>query len=370
MTWWDDLSGEVDATQLALTRQLLDLLPDLQAALQGGGNPASVAAEIERRTARGVAYTFSLAGRAQYEQLNPLGRDAALLQEAARVLGQRRGQLAAQRALAVLEGMTAAMVSPYARLAAQVLITDAARTGLRGGAIVGGATHKRFVRIRQAKEGRAHSVLEGVVKQVNEPYLIAGIAVHGPGDERLPWSERAWCGHALEYLRLEGQTHAIQGGEGNGKPGKATNLKAAIAIGKAEGFEVVRDGSRFSAGSTEVAFYDEATGKIYLNPSHKYWQDPGRFVQEQVGAWSSTDPMHVIHHEIGHGKHHRSFGASLVGLRNAPWQERERDIAASVSLRAKTAKTEFMAEVYAGLKAGMAFDTEVMKLYNDLGGPQ
>ncbi|MFC6617214.1 hypothetical protein [Deinococcus radiophilus] len=147
-------------------------------------------------------YTFDLAGRAQLRELAGGLKDGDLLTEAAEALALRQGALARERALDVLGRATLAQVSPYARLAASVLVTDALRTGLQGGATLGGATHKKFVRIRPVKEPRSHSVLEGVVKRIDEPFIIGGIPVHGPGAAELPWSEKAWCGHALEYLRL------------------------------------------------------------------------------------------------------------------------------------------------------------------------
>lgn len=385
MTWWDDLSGEVDAAQLALTRQLLDLLPELQAALQGSGNPASVAAEIERRTARGVAYTFSLAGRAQYEQLNPLGREVALLDEAARVLGQRRGRLAAQRALAVLESMTAAMVSPYARLAAQILITDAARTGLRGGGIVGGAKFKKFVRIRQVKEGRAHSALEGVVKPIDEPFVIAGIPVHGPGDERLPISETAWCGHVLEYLRL-GEAPALmsagQGGDDRPDAGQREEvarkaLAQAVELAKDFGHAAKVDAAPFLGLEPEFPGAAQASGmyhrgQIYFNPQSPAWKNAEEYMRVSAAAkrLSSPDPRHLAWHEIGHAEHDRHRPRQYQRAEGYRLSEALRErIKREVSTYASGSGREFVAEVWAARRAGRSFDREIMALYALLGGP-
>lgn len=202
MTWWDDLAGQYEEQRTGTTREFITLMLELWYGLQQQGDVTKVAEALERRARLGVFYTFDLAGRAQLRELAGGLRDGDLLTEAAEALALRQGALARERALDVLGRATLAQVSPYARLAAGVLVTDALRTGLQGGATLGGATHKRFTRIRPVKEPRSHSVLEGVVKRMGEPFIIGGLAVHGPGDARLPWSERAWCGHALEYLRL------------------------------------------------------------------------------------------------------------------------------------------------------------------------
>ncbi len=106
-----------------------------------------------------------------------------------------------ERAVSVLAGKSAAAVNPYTKLAAQVLIFDSARDGSKVGASAGGATHKTFIRLRPAKEPRVHSILEGVTLPIDQPFNIDGHLVDGPGDPRLPWSSRAFCGHILRYSR-------------------------------------------------------------------------------------------------------------------------------------------------------------------------
>lgn len=202
MTWWDDLAGQYEEQRTGTTREFITLMLELWYGLQHQSDVSRVATELEKRARLGVFYTFDLAGRAQLRELAGGLKDGDLLTEAAEALALRQGALARERALDVLGRATLAQVSPYARLAASVLVTDALRTGLQGGATLGGATHKKFVRIRPVKEPRSHSVLEGVVKRIDEPFIIGGIPVHGPGAAELPWSEKAWCGHALEYLRL------------------------------------------------------------------------------------------------------------------------------------------------------------------------
>lgn len=116
-------------------------------------------------------------------------------------------------------------------------MTGAARQGALGGAVLGSATHKRFTRVCTAKEPRGHSLLEGVVLPVDEPYIIAGIPVHGPGDERLPISETAWCGHVLEYLRLEGQDSVPHTQKGMAEQER---IKPGIHVAEVKGFHAAR----------------------------------------------------------------------------------------------------------------------------------
>ncbi|MFC6592398.1 hypothetical protein ACFP81_10605 [Deinococcus lacus] len=200
--WLPVLAQSHEERRASTTRDFLELMLQLWQAQQLGQDIEAIAAKLEKKARLGVFYTFDLAGRAQLGQLGGPKSAADLITEAAEAQAMASGALARERALEVLLKASLAQVSPYARLAASVLVTNALRDGLREGGTLGGATHKRFTRIRPVKEPRAHSVLEGVVKPIDEPFVIGGIAVHGPGDARLPWSEKAWCGHVLEYLRL------------------------------------------------------------------------------------------------------------------------------------------------------------------------
>jgi hypothetical protein len=75
-----------------------------------------------------------------------------------------------------------------------------------------------------------------------------------------------------------------------------------------------------------------------------------------------------MHHETGHGKHHRQdVGAYLAADR--AWTAAEQEVAARVSRRAEQSPREFVAEVYAARALGVSFDEGVIRLYNALGGP-
>lgn len=200
--WLPALARDYEERRLTTTREFLPLMLQLWQLQQVGEDVTPVADQLEKRARLGVFYTFDLAGRAQFGQLGGPRKLADLIAEAAEAQAMTSALVVRERALTVLLEASLAQVSPYARLAASVLVTNALRDGLKEGGAQGGATHKRFTRLRAVKEPRTHSVLEGVVKPINEPYIIGGIPVHGPGAAELPWSEKAWCGHVLEYLRL------------------------------------------------------------------------------------------------------------------------------------------------------------------------
>lgn len=188
--------------QGSAARDLEPLFQALQLALASGGpTPERLLSALALTAAQ---HALAPSREAVAQTLASLVRVTNLPQRAqavAMTLSAQKGQFLAQRAAEVLAGRGEAFVSPYARLAAQVLIWDSHRDGSTEGAREGGATHKTFIRLRPAQEPRAHSRLEGLTLPIEQPYIIAGIPVHGPGDPRLPWSERAWCGHVLTYSR-------------------------------------------------------------------------------------------------------------------------------------------------------------------------
>lgn len=188
--------------QRAAETDLVPLLQALQATLQAGREPPASLLQLIALTA--ASHAAAPARDAAAQTLASLIRTVNLparAQAAALQISATRGQLLAQRAGAVLTGRSAAYVTPYTRLAAQVLIWDSSRAGAGAGAQEGGATHKTFTRLRPVREPRAHSSLEGLTIPIDQPFIIAGIPCEGPGDPALPWSERAWCGHILRYSR-------------------------------------------------------------------------------------------------------------------------------------------------------------------------
>lgn len=193
---------ELDTYRRTAERDLLPLLQALHAVLaQGKPAPQNLLNALALTAAQQAEVP---AAEAFGETLASLVRVRTLPQQAQAValkLSVPRGALLAQRAAEVLLGRSEAYVDPYTRLAAQVLIFDSHREGASEGGRQGGATHKQFIRVRPVAEPRSHSIYEGTVRELNGTWLIAGIEAQGPGDERLPWSEKAFCGHVTRYFR-------------------------------------------------------------------------------------------------------------------------------------------------------------------------
>ncbi|THF70492.1 hypothetical protein E7T06_07245 [Deinococcus sp. Arct2-2] len=198
---WADLALEVAQLQQGVTVDLTELLHDLWSKAQQEADTSRLLAALETRARRGIFQACDVSARFQHAELRPGVRHPQVLLDTAEQLAILRAKVVRDRAETVILKATQGLVSPYARLAAQVLITDAARTGTTAGGLVGGATHKEFIRIRGAKEPRTHSRYEDTVRPINGTWLIAGIEVDGPGDARLPWSEKAFCGHICRYFR-------------------------------------------------------------------------------------------------------------------------------------------------------------------------
>lgn len=201
MSAWDELPAVLEEQRQGVTVELTVLYRELWTRQRQGREAAALLAAIEQQARRGIFLAADLAGRAQWQDLKPGVRHPQVLLDTASRLAEVRAKTVRERAEEVLWRATGGMVSPYARLAASVLVTDAARTGGKSAAIVGDATHKRFIRLRPVREPRSHSKYENTVRPIDGTWLMAGIEADGPGDGRLPWSERAWCGHGLRYFR-------------------------------------------------------------------------------------------------------------------------------------------------------------------------
>ena len=167
MTW--TALGKTGADlQQGVSVDLTTLMLDLWQRLKAGKSSGKSLTAIEQ-AARLAGFEAFEAGAAQ-QQLELTGA-AALdrpLLDAAVVVGKQRGLIVRERALAVLAKYDEALVSPYARLAASVLVNDTIRTGTRASGTYNGATRKEFIRIRQPLQKREHSSLEGTVIGVNE----------------------------------------------------------------------------------------------------------------------------------------------------------------------------------------------------------
>lgn len=117
-----------------------------------------------------------------------------------------------------------------------------------------------------------------------------------------------------------------------------------------------------------AASYSTSHDKILINADAYVWDNPRIAKQAgDIGYFSSGSRDHVIQHEIGHSKHRHSIGETAY--RAIPRDETmPAAMARQVSSYAETNAAEFVAEVYAGLKADRIYPAEIMDKYTELGG--
>lgn len=121
----------------------------------------------------------------------------------------------------------------------------------------------------------------------------------------------------------------------------------------------------------EAGYWDDDRGEMYINPEVVY--DEVSAMDYTDGNSSSAHPASTILHEAAHAGHYdqadsrheeRSFTLSV-----------DESVAEEVSERAKVNRTEFVAEVFAGIVGGgtrdnpVEYSDEVMELYEDYNGP-
>jgi hypothetical protein len=166
------------------------------------------------------------------------------------------------------------------------------------------------------------------------------------------------------------------------KPGKSStgfkktkreNLAIAESIIRSNGFTPYVDTRRSAKG---VASSNPVRpGTVTLAKNSDYWSNPAKHSIEQrrQGFWSSSNPAAVIYHEIGHRRANRtgfindSSKAWGIGVR--PFSNNKNQaLARRVGQYAATSPSEFVAEVYAGLKTGRRYDHQVMRAYREEAG--
>jgi SPP1 gp7 family putative phage head morphogenesis protein len=164
--------------------------------------------------------------------------------------------------------------------------------------------------------------------------------------------------------------------ERTGKINQKTALKEARKLTKRAGFElVVHDGNsaRFKTRDRRSVFaeYDELDGKIHLNLVNPFWKDvqaaSAAFFEDRY--FSTPDPYHVVHHEIGHARQIVAAGLALNRFSFPPGFPQE--LEALVSTRATVSPTEWVAEVYAALAVGRTFGDkheDVVKYFLEMKG--
>jgi hypothetical protein len=123
-----------------------------------------------------------------------------------------------------------------------------------------------------------------------------------------------------------------------------------------------------------IAAYDHIDDVIVFNPDHRAWADMVCYLSEKGRYFSTPHPHHIIRHELGQSAHRRSL-AAFPRHRSRIWYTENLGpahlrIAEGVSGRAMWNPKEFVAEVYAGLWAGVIYDDDVMALFDHFKGIQ
>jgi hypothetical protein len=110
---------------------------------------------------------------------------------------------------------------------------------------------------------------------------------------------------------------------------------------------------------------------IVFNPDHSAWADMSRFHREHPGLYSTTHRHHIVRHELGHAAHYRALDQEgRRTLWDADLSRSQSVIARKVSIRATQNVKEFVAEVYAGIWAGIPYDEDILLLHDLLRGPR
>jgi hypothetical protein len=148
---------------------------------------------------------------------------------------------------------------------------------------------------------------------------------------------------------------------------------------------VFAGGGRNSVAQFSQSF-DRHTGEmvrqqIEFKTGGTFWRDMAGQTQKQfdAGFWSSNDPSHAITHELAHFRHREvapqadiyGYTLNINGeIVSARWtNDAEKEIARRVSRYGASDPSEFVAETYAGIRAGNEYDDDVMALYRKWGGP-
>jgi hypothetical protein len=107
--------------------------------------------------------------------------------------------------------------------------------------------------------------------------------------------------------------------------------------------------------------------RLFVNPKSSYWADKAAYARrQQTGYWSTGDPDHAIWHELGHLMHYQnSPSAYQAQMALSP---ADAGIAGKVSGYAQDGVREFIAETFAALVFGRTLPSDVLNLYQILGG--
>jgi len=159
---------------------------------------------------------------------------------------------------------------------------------------------------------------------------------------------------AREHLGVD----AEYGGRVSAESAHEVNM--ALAEAKSRGVQMPKRVQIATSKSRNVAVYSASNDLISVDPK---WRE--MTASAKAGYFSTDDPAHTIHHEIGHMVHSRAVGERYDSIKNA---QIPGAISDEVSRYGKHNGLEFVAEVYAGLFAGKKYSESVMRVYDLYGG--
>lgn len=152
----------------------------------------------------------------------------------------------------------------------------------------------------------------------------------------------------------------------------ANKTNEGLAILHAQGLPmpdtVAVDGAYFTGRHRGAAgMYSGALDTLYVNPrGGSFGKDGAEYVKRAgaSGFWSSSNENHVVFHEMGHMAHSK-YDRSAYNITRTRMDPADKvRFAGVVSQYALTAKTEFVAEVFAAHMGGKRYSQDVYDYYN------
>jgi hypothetical protein len=148
------------------------------------------------------------------------------------------------------------------------------------------------------------------------------------------------------------------------KKARMANAQTLKTLFEKQGFTVKYESKRASGG---IASYYPGTKEMKINRSHTHYIDPraDAIRTRRVGMFSSSSPLHVYYHEMGHAKDKNLLAPSKLRPERGSQMYK---LARRVSKYAATDRAEFVAETYAGRRTGRKYDYQVMSAYREAKG--
>lgn len=144
------------------------------------------------------------------------------------------------------------------------------------------------------------------------------------------------------------------------KKARIANAQTLKNLFEKQGFTVKYESNR---KNHTMASYNPRTNQMTINRSHSHHVNPraDAIRTRRVGMFSSSSPLHVYYHEMGHAKDKNLSDPSKQARLERGSQMYK--LARRVSKYAATNSGEFVAETYAGRRTGRKYDYQVMAAY-------